>query len=167
MHKVETNSLLLHLSIVFNYNLILFIIQQKKPFPIAHCLSSRTFMRLQGLEPWTNRLRVYCSTNWAKGAFYLRACLCFEHFDIIQYIKVVVNIFFKKDWNYFYFSFVFLPPGVFTLKAELYLHRWLILRNYLLTLSINKSIIILKIRRWFMEFRQLEAFVATAELKSF
>ena len=27
-------------------------------------------MRLQGLEPWTNRLRVYCSTNWAKGAYF-------------------------------------------------------------------------------------------------
>ena len=32
-------------------------------------------MRLQGLEPWTNRLRVYCSTNWAKGAYF-----CFSVF---------------------------------------------------------------------------------------
>ena len=33
-------------------------------------------VRLQGLEPWTNRLRVYCSTNWAKGAYF---CLSVFH----------------------------------------------------------------------------------------
>ena len=29
-------------------------------------------LRPQGLEPWTNRLRVYCSTSWAKGAYFCR-----------------------------------------------------------------------------------------------
>ena len=29
-------------------------------------------LRPQGLEPWTNRLRVYCSTSWAKGACFRR-----------------------------------------------------------------------------------------------
>ena len=32
--------------------------------PQLSCLQKQCFlMRLQGLEPWTNRLRVYCSTN--------------------------------------------------------------------------------------------------------
>ena len=44
--------------------------QQKSPTP-QPLISAKPdlSMRLQGLEPWTNRLRVYCSTNWAKGAF--------------------------------------------------------------------------------------------------
>ena len=28
-----------------------------------YVIENSAFMRLQGLEPWTNRLRVYCSTN--------------------------------------------------------------------------------------------------------
>ena len=44
--------------------------QQKSPTPQPPISAKPDLsMRLQGLEPWTNRLRVYCSTNWAKGAF--------------------------------------------------------------------------------------------------
>ena len=38
--------------------------QQKKPYPSSsQSAKSGLLVRLQGLEPWTNRLRVYCSTN--------------------------------------------------------------------------------------------------------
>ena len=38
--------------------------QTKKPHPSSsQSAKSGLQMRLQGLEPWTNRLRVYCSTN--------------------------------------------------------------------------------------------------------
>ena len=49
---------------------------EKSTAPAAP-MSAKTvlLMRLQGLEPWTNRLRVYCSTNWAKGAYF-----CFSVF---------------------------------------------------------------------------------------
>ena len=30
-------------------------------------------VHLQGLEPWTHWLRVSCSTNWARGAYYISA----------------------------------------------------------------------------------------------
>ena len=45
------------------------------PTQKGHPLGWPYIMRLQGFEPWTNRLRVYCSTNWAKGAYF-----CFSVF---------------------------------------------------------------------------------------
>ena len=39
-----------------------YFMQQKTPSPQLSCLQKQCFlMRLQGLEPWTNRLRVYLS----------------------------------------------------------------------------------------------------------
>ena len=44
--------------------------QKKSTDPTALSLQNQYFLvRLRGLEPRTNRLRVYCSTNWAKGAY--------------------------------------------------------------------------------------------------
>lgn len=38
--------------------------RNKSTAPTALSLQKQYFLvRLQGLEPWTNRLRVYCSTN--------------------------------------------------------------------------------------------------------
>ena len=34
----------------------------------------------QGLEPWTNRLRVCYSANWVKSPFFLRTCNCVAKF---------------------------------------------------------------------------------------
>ena len=49
---------------------------KKSTNPAALGLQNQYFsVHLQGLEPWTNRLRVYCSTNWAKGAYF-----CFSVF---------------------------------------------------------------------------------------
>ena len=43
---------------------------KKSPTPqLPISAKSDLSVRLQGLEPWTNRLRVYCSTSWARGAF--------------------------------------------------------------------------------------------------
>lgn len=47
-----------------------FLHKGKAPTPqLSVCKTSTFLVRLQGLEPWTNRLRVYCSTNWAKSAY--------------------------------------------------------------------------------------------------
>ena len=40
---------------------------KKTPSPKL-TFENSALLRLQGFEPWTNRLRVYCSTSWAKGA---------------------------------------------------------------------------------------------------
>jgi hypothetical protein len=39
-------------------------VTKKSPTPqLPVSAKSDLLVRLQGLEPWTNRLRVYCSTN--------------------------------------------------------------------------------------------------------
>ena len=60
------------------------------PTQKGHPLGWPHIMRLQGFEPWTNRLRVYCSTNWAKGAYVFNASA------IITDIKLKCKYFWKK-----------------------------------------------------------------------
>ena len=42
---------------------ILDLKKEKAPIPTLSVAKISASVRLQGLEPWTNRLRVYCSTN--------------------------------------------------------------------------------------------------------
>ena len=49
--------------------------KKHRPGGLSSAKTVLFFVHLQGFEPWTNRLRVYCSTNWAKGAYF-----CFSVF---------------------------------------------------------------------------------------
>ena len=68
------------------------------------------FVHLQGFEPWTNRLRVYCSTNWAKGAYLIISvpllCCCISGtFIILSYVPSKVNTFFDFFEKFFWLTF--------------------------------------------------------------
>ena len=64
--------------------------KKHRPGGLSSAKTVLFFVHLQGFEPWTNRLRVYCSTNWAKGAYVFNASA------IITDIKLKCKYFWKK-----------------------------------------------------------------------
>ena len=72
---------------VFKLNLLYFVGIHKRKSSKNHWFSELFFNLLfwfvhpQGFEPWTHWLRVSCSTNWAKGAYFLlKKKVCKENF---------------------------------------------------------------------------------------
>ena len=51
------------------------------------------FVRSQGFEPWTHWLRVSCSTNWAKNAWFISQMRCKGSY-FIWYGKLLLYLFF-------------------------------------------------------------------------
>ena len=69
--------------------------EKKSTVPDANSSKTVLILRLQGFEPWTNRLRVYCSTNWAKSAYIIR-------FSVTQDLLYKTAI---KNASFFFINF--------------------------------------------------------------
>ena len=110
-----------------------FLWNKKSTSPAASCLQNQyLIMRPRGLEPRTNRLRVYCSTNWAKGAypifFYRITYRITGTTNIIPHSSTKVNykIHFFLNSQRLYYSKIFFQPMAILAK-----HFCFIGRNFL------------------------------------
>ena len=69
--------------------------KKHRPGGLSSAKTVLFFVHLQGFEPWTNRLRVYCSTNWAKSAYIIR-------FSVTQDLLYKTAI---KNASFFFINF--------------------------------------------------------------
>ena len=101
--------------------------KKHRPGGLSSAKTVLFFVHLQGFEPWTNRLRVYCSTNWAKGADLL--CHIGDTSAIIWHRFQKVNTFF----NFFYIYFFLSPHKAASASAKHFFSRRILLFSSVLS----------------------------------
>ena len=88
---------------------------KKTPSPKL-TFENSALLRLQGFEPWTNRLRVYCSTSWAKGAcdmkyFNASSTILHRGWKINPQFEIFLIFYTIPSTVLFFVSFFVLPTG--------------------------------------------------------